>query len=315
MLVYKDGDDKKDILGFQCDLCNHVTMMDVIPNKHGEFRYICPKCGHHMTEMDEAATENKEEENRMVNTYTVTNAAKRLNCSTATINRAIQDGRFHDCFMEAGYNGRPAWMIPSDQVEEWVTRGGFTRMGKKNEQFLTQKQVNEKLCAAKESRQNKPRMVFDPEAGKEVEVLDLLHDDGVKKDILDEFKNRAVRRVAKDKTCQKEPEKANDLLKPGEVVVKRDANGKAIVGRYPFGFAYKTDGEKIDLVPNPTPANYVVRTEKGFSITIPDEMVNSLITDEIVQQMKSTFAEAIDKFRASLDEMNEQLKKLEEVLK
>lgn len=303
MLVYKDGDDKKDILGFQCDLCNHVTMMDVIPNKHGEFRYICPKCGHHMTELDEAATENKEEENRMVNTYTVTNAAKRLNCSTATIHRAIQDGRFHDCFMEAGYSGRPAWMIPSDQVEEWVTRGGFNRMGKKSEQFLAQKQVNEKIRAAKERSQNKPRTVFDPEVGKEVEVLDLLHDDGVKKDILDEFKNRAVRRVAK-----------NGQL-PEEHIVKRNPDGKAVIGRYPYGFSYKTDGEKMDLVPNPTPANYIVRTEKGFSITIPDEMVNSLITDEIVQQMKSTFAEAIDKFRASLDEMNEQLKKLEEVLK
>ena len=170
MLVYKDGSDKKDILGFRCDLCDYFTLTDVIPNKHGEFHYICPKCKHHMKEVPET-----KEETKMVNTYTVSNAAKRLNCSIATIQRAITDGRFHDCFMESGYHGRPAWMIPSDQVEEWVTKGGFLQIGKKCE---GEKNADVKSVAGRFpwGKDDQVRKVFDPTVGKDVPVLDLLGD-------------------------------------------------------------------------------------------------------------------------------------------
>ena len=273
MLVYKDGNDKKDILGFRCDLCDHATMTDVIPNKHGEFRYICPKCGHHMKEMTE--TETKEEETVMTNAYTVANAAKRLNCSTSTIVRAIYDGRFHDCFTEAGYAGRPTWMIPSDQVEEWVTKGGFlqSKSSKKHPGILTRKAVKEGLEKAraeitsmpanaiqnqdelnkmafdtfKKNQEKKPRMVFDPEVGKEVEVLNLFKDaEEEKKPELNEFEKRVVRRVAKKKD---EPEKKYVKVldrQADETIVKRDANGK------PIGTAVggDTDGDEALVLPN-----------------------------------------------------------------
>ena len=299
MLVYKDGDTQKDILGFRCDLCDCVTLTDVVPNKHGEFRYICPKCGHKMKELPE----NKEEETKMVNTYTISNAAKRLNCGTATVARAIRDGRFHDCFMEAGYNGRPAWMIPSDQVEEWVTKGGFVQPGKKIKK------------ASAEASKKEPRKVFDPEVGKEVPVVDLLGD--IEKEpeapFDPAFAKRAVRRVAKPQ----QNKKYTKVLDRSEgVVVERDANGKPIAGRYPWGdpmmsptavtLGGDTDGDSF-VFSKPQP---VVRTNAGFTITFPTEMVEEMVQ----KQVKNELAGPVSQLRAALDMLDKELKKLEEVI-
>lgn len=304
MLVYKDGDTQKDILGFRCDLCDNVTLMDVVPNKHGEFRYICPKCGHKMKELPE----NKEEETKMVNTYTISNAAKRLNCGRATVARAIYDGRFHDCFMEAGYNGRPAWMIPSDQVEEWVTKGGFVQMGKKIKK------------APAEAAQKEPRKVFDPEVGKEVPVLDLLGD--IKKEpevpFDPEFAKRAVRRVAKP---QQNKKYVKVLDRSNEVVTERDANGKPIAGRYPWGgytelddasaLSYADVSELLEKhADRQESQNSVVRTDAGFTITFPTEMVEEMVQ----KQVKSELAGTVGQLRAALDMLDKELKKLEEVI-
>lgn len=298
MLVYKDGDVQKDILGFRCDLCDCVTLTDVVPNKHGEFRYICPKCGHKMKELPE----NKEEETKMVNTYTISNAAKRLNCGRATVARAIYDGRFHDCFLEAGYNGRPAWMIPSDQVEEWVTKGGFVQPGKR-------------IKKAKE-----PRKVFDPEVGKEVPVLDLLGD--IEKEpeapFDPAFAKRAVRRVAKP---QQNKKYTKVLDRSKDVVTERDANGKPIAGRYPWG---DTDGDSSGIAVPYDPSTFVsnslaveipqlqpvVRTDSGFTITFPTEMVEEMVH----KQVKSELAGPVGQLRAALDMLNKELKKLEEAI-
>lgn len=328
MLVYKDGDTQKDILGFRCDLCDNVTLMDVVPNKHGEFRYICPKCGHKMKELPET----KEEETKMVNTYTISNAAKRLNCGRATVARAIYDGRFHDCFMEAGYNGRPAWMIPSDQVEEWVTKGGFVQPGKKIKK------------APAEAAKKEPRKVFDPEVGKEVPVLDLLGD--VEKEPVSQFDpkfaKRVVRRVAKR---QQEKKYTKVLDRSNEVVTERDANGKLIAGRYPFGDTpmpgkfynapnvedadwkpwpsgdiYATDQKVLEqaqkeingsmLITEKEKASPVVRTDAGFTITFPTEMVEEMVQ----KQVKSELAGTVGQLRAALDMLDKELKKLEEVI-
>jgi len=311
MLVYKDGDTQKDILGFRCDLCDNVTLMDVVPNKHGEFRYICPKCGHKMKELPET----KEEETKMVNTYTISNAAKRLNCGRATVARAIYDGRFHDCFMEAGYNGRPAWMIPSDQVEEWVTKGGFTQPGKRIKK------------APAEAAKKEPRKVFDPEVGKEVPVLDLLGD--IKKEpevpFDPAFAKRAVRRVAKP---QQNKKYTKVLDRSNEIITERDANGKPIAGRYPWGGYSKlddasalsyadvsellekhdgdTDGDSSEI----PPLQPVVRTDAGFTITFPTEMVEEMVQ----KQVKSELAGTVGQLRAALDMLDKELKRLEEAI-
>lgn len=304
MLVYKDGDTQKDILGFRCDLCDNVTLMDVVPNKHGEFRYICPKCGHKMKELPE----NKEEETKMVNTYTISNAAKRLNCGRATVARAIYDGRFHDCFMEAGYNGRPAWMIPSDQVEEWVTKGGFVQMGKKIKKTPA------------EAAKKEPRKVFDPEVGKEVPVLDLLGD--IKKEpevpFDPAFAKRAVRRVAKP---QQNKKYTKVLDRSNEIITERDANGKPIAGRYPWGgytelddasaLSYADVSELLEKhADRQESQNSVVRTDAGFTITFPTEMVEEMVQ----KQVKSELAGTVGQLRAALDMLDKELKKLEEVI-
>ena len=322
MLVYKDDDTQKDILGFRCDLCDCVTLTDVVPNKHGEFRYICPKCGHKMKELPE----NKEEETKMVNTYTISNAAKRLNCGRATVARAIYDGRFHDCFMEAGYHGRPAWLIPSDQVEEWVTKGGFVQMGKKIKK------------APAEAAKKEPRKVFDPEVGKEVPVVDLLGD--IKKEpeasFDPAFAKRAVRRVAKP---QQNKKYTKVLDRSNEVVTGRDANGKPIAGRYlwgdtdgdwkpwPLGDIYDTDQKALEqaqkeingsvlnadrnvLMTGNEQASPVVRTDAGFTITFPTEMVEEMVQ----KQVKSELAGTVGQLRAALDMLDKELKKLEEAI-
>lgn len=334
MLVYKDGDVQKDILGFRCDLCDCVTLTDVVPNKHGEFRYICPKCGHKMKELPET----KEEETKMVNTYTISNAAKRLNCGRATIARAIYDGRFHDCFMEAGHNGRPAWMIPSDQVEEWVTKGGFVQPGKRIKK--------EPAEAAKKE----PRKVFDPEVGKEVPVLDLLGD--IKKEpevpFDPAFAKRAVRRVAKP---QQNKKYTKVLDRSNEIITERDANGKPIAGRYPWedtdgdssGIAVPYDPstfvsnalaveaaqrdinrtleKELQKITTPnyrigdqrfetSPLQPVVRTDAGFTITFPTEMVEEMVQ----KQIKSELAGTVGQLRAALDMLDKELKKLEEAI-
>ena len=197
MLVYKDGDTQKDILGFQCDRCNHTTLTSVIPNDHGEFRYTCPKCGYKMN--DKPA--EKEEEIKMTNAYTVSNAAKRLNCSTQTIVRGIYDGRFHDCFTEVGHTGRPAWMIPSDQVEAWVTNGGFLLSKRHKDEFMSRSQVRAALEKAKEEAASKVK----------------------NKNNQDEMKLAAFDIFQK-----------NTNVTEG-TVAKRDANGKPIAGRFPWG--------------------------------------------------------------------------------
>lgn len=341
MLVYKDGSDKKDILGFRCDLCDYFTLTDVIPNKHGEFHYICPKCKHHMKEVPET-----KEETKMVNTYTVSNAAKRLNCSVATIQRAITDGRFHDCFMEAGYHGRPAWMIPSDQVEEWVSKGGFLQAGKKiGETKVDQEPPHSGRFPWGKDEQVKK--IFDPTIGKEVEVLDLLHDDKAKKEMLNEFEKRVVRRV--NNKQKSEPKYVKVLDRTEDIVDKRhpwidpamtqtavpiggDTDGDAQIFT-PDNFPWEEAAEAnraairsieeslnrkmVDEMPfipvKPTPEEMVspvVRTDDGFRITFPTEMVENLVHDQI----KKELSEKVAQLRAALDLMNEELKKLEEAI-
>ena len=361
MLVYKNGSDK-DILGFQCDRCDHTTLTNVIPNDHGEYRYICPKCGYKMN--DRPA--EKEEETSMVNTYTVSNAAKRLNCSTATIGRAIQDGRFHDCFMEAGYHGRPAWMIPSDQVEEWVTRGGFLQMGKVIKQAPTKEEIDAfkknvgKLGQTQKSAEvetvHKPHTVFDPEVGKEVEVLNLFGDIPIKEnedfstsendtgEVLDEFRKRAIRRVAKKKD---EPEKKYvnvlDRDANGETISAWSSDGKPIAGRYPWDKdnekelldkmnklpAGDQDGDSAinvlddntrnrmmleaareEFRKESTSPNQVVRTDNGFTITFPTDMIESMVQ----RQFKDEISVAVGQLRTAFDLLNDELKKLEEAI-
>lgn len=206
MLVRKSG--FNDILGFICDMCTNFTSTDVIPNEHGEFRYICPRCGHHMKEI---ATEKKEEK-PMVNSYTVENAASRLGVSKSTIIRGIFDGRFSNCFQAAGYNGRPAWMIPSDQVEEWVTKGGFLQ-SPNNNKFDKQSIANARRARAASQNSKKPneRTVYDPETKKEVPVVNLLT----------------------------EADYRNDRQVTMGIITKRDETGKAVTGRYPFGTPVK----------------------------------------------------------------------------
>lgn len=354
MLVYKDGD-TKEILGFQCDRCDHTTLTSVIPNDHGEFRYICPKCGYHMHEL----TETKEEETKMVNTYTVSNAAKRLNCSTATVARAIQDGRFHDCFMEAGYHGRPAWMIPSDQVEEWVTRGGFLQSTSPKNKFTSRSQVRAALEKAKEEAANKQkkanpwgkdenaRTVFDPEVGKDVPVMDFLSEED-RKPVpehaparpMNEFDKRVVRRVAGqkyvkvlDRTTKEKLEEIKmenarnkEILKNfAEEVEARKAELKAEEekinenvkkGLYTPSEAPNFKPEEMNIVKRDSqsidipPVSPVVRTNGGFSITIPTEMIE----DMVQKQLKSEIAGAVNQLRTAFDLLNEELKKLEEAI-
>lgn len=342
MLVYKDGSDKKDILGFRCDLCDYFTLTDVIPNKHGEFHYICPKCKHHMKEVPET-----KEETKMVNTYTVSNAAKRLNCSVATIQRAITDGRFHDCFMEAGYHGRPAWMIPSDQVEEWVSKGGFLQAGKK---------ISETKAAVAEphsgrfpyGKDDQVKKIFDPTIGQEVEVLDLLHDDKAKKEMLNEFEKRVVRRVNNKPKSEPKYVKVLDRTEDTSrrypwvdpamtptAVPLGDTDGDTLIANpvnhipaaenddvnhledtYRYGaFRDIVDANvkamrSIDKPFIPVDPGPVVRTDNGFSITFPAEMVESMVHDQI----KKEFSEKVAQLRAALDLMNEELKKLEEAI-
>ena len=346
MLVYKHEGDK-DILGFTCDLCGYPSIKDVVPNKHGEFHYICPNCGHHMFELPEI----KEEETKMVSTYTISNAAKRLNCSTATIQRAIHDGRFHDCFTEIGYRGHPAWMIPSDQVEEWVSKGGFTQPGKKinltrmpaNYAAMkktvenAQKKINEELKDRGVVTGEEIRKIFDPEVGKEVPVLNFLSEADVNK-IPDEFSKRAVRRVAKnvneERRWVKVLDMQNEIKKiPGEVISETDLNGKPVAGRYPWGKSAHTerpdgdfDGDipeassesvrrlaerTLDIFnkPEAKPAP-VVRTEGGFSITIPEEMIQEVVRE----QLRKAIADYETQLRAAMDILNVELKKLEEII-
>ena len=340
MLVYKDRDSKKDILGFQCDRCDYTTLTDVIPNDHGEFRYICPKCGYKMNDRPV----EKEEETKMVNSYTVSNAAKRLNCSVSTINRAIRDGRFHDCYTEAGYLGKPAWMIPSEQVEYWVSNGGFLQSGKKIKEAPTKAEMDTfKKSVGKlgQTQKENTRTVFDPEVGKYVPVLDLLGD--VKeevKPVSNEFEKRAIRRVAKDKKYVKVLDRAKDI------VSVRDANGKPIAGRYPWEDTARTPAEvplgdtdgDVSMDPDSNVVNQmmldaaqkeideklkqsayhlpdmkpapVVRTDGGFSITIPTE----IIEDMVQKQIKSELASTVSQLRTAFDLLNEELKKLEEAI-
>ena len=132
----------------------------------------------------------------MVNAYTTDNAAKRLNCSRNTILRAIYDGRFHDCFKETGLRGHPAWMIPSDQVESWVTNGGFLQPKTGSDRFMSRNQVKAALEKARE------------EVGTGTVLADELYA---------AFKKNT-----------------DGILPEGSVVTKRDENGKAVAGRYPI---------------------------------------------------------------------------------
>ena len=317
MLVHTNGD-SEDILGFICDMCTTFTSMDVIPNEHGEFRYICPKCGHKMKETLE--TETNEEEEKMVNAYTVSNAAKRLNCSQATVARAIQDGRFHDCFMEAGYHGRPAWMIPSDQVEEWVSKGGFLQTTSPKSKFTSRSQVRAALEKAREEAANKQkkanvtgetivkrdenaRTVFDPEIGKDVPVLDLLSEEDRKPVLepsparpMNEFEKRVVHRVAGQKYVKVLDRTTKEKL---EEVKMENVRNKEIL---------KNFAEETPFLPvSPGP---VVRTDNGFAITFPTELIN----DMVQKQLKGEISGRLAQLRAAFDQMNEELKKLEEVI-
>ena len=307
----------------------------------------------------------------MVNTYTVSNAAKRLNCSTATVSRAIQDGRFHDCFMEAGYHGRPAWMIPSDQVEEWVTRGGFLQSTSLKSKFTSRSQVRAALEKAKEEAANKQkkawikdenaRTVFDPEVGKDVPVMDFLSEED-KKPVpepaparpMNEFEKRAVRRVAGQKyvkvldrtTKEKLEEIKMENVRNKEVLknfaeegrsredINRDFYAKAEArkaelkaeeekfnenvkkGLYAPSAAPNFKPEEMNVVNRDSqpidilPVSPVVRTNGGFSITFPTEMIE----DMVQKQLKSEIAGAVNQLRTAFDLLNEELKKLEEAI-
>lgn len=371
MLVHDKGD--KDILGFICDMCTTFTSMDVIPNEHGEFRYICPKCGHHMKELPE----DKKEETKMVNSYTVDNAAKRLNCSRTTITRAIYDGRFQNCFTVTGHTGRPAWMIPSDQVEEWVTNGGFLLPRNGNSKFLSRKRVEEerrkaieevtgvpsgtvgnsddlklkafeefqknvngkviervpwnddpakmkaaiKVAEEKVNRELKDkgvvtyedacRMVFDPEAGKEVPVLNLF--DG-KPEPEDEFAKRAIKRVAKQPKWTKVLDRTETIKEDTKMEkLHGDTDGDEYLEKL------SKDCVKLTTKPYkpelPAEAQHIstesfVRTDGGFSITIPNEMIEGIVK----QHVKEELGQKLAQLRKAVDILNDELKTLEEAI-
>lgn len=371
MLVHDKGD--KDILGFICDMCTTFTSMDVIPNEHGEFRYICPKCGHHMKELPE----DKKEEAKMVNSYTVDNAAKRLNCSRTTITRAIYDGRFQNCFTVTGHTGRPAWMIPSDQVEEWVTNGGFLLPRNGNSKFLSRKRVEEerrkaieevtgvpsstvgnsddiKLKAFEEFQKNvngslnggkvverdknghaiagrypwgkDARKVFDPEVGKEVPVLDLfgekplidMHSD---KDPEDEFAKRAIKRVAKQPKWTKVLDRTETIKEDTKMEnLHGDTDGDNMIA--PNDYVEKLSKECSKIMAKPYKAEPLpdatqhittdsfVRTDGGFSITIPTGMIEGIVK----QQVKEELGQKLAQLRKAVDILNDELKTLEEAI-
>ena len=107
-----------------CDRCG--ANFEVPVGKYGRYtHYICPECGYHGK--DEVTDETNEEGINMENYYTAQNTASRLNCSIATVRRAIHDGTFTDVIQDLSCQGTPAYMIPSVQVEWWKDHGGILK--------------------------------------------------------------------------------------------------------------------------------------------------------------------------------------------
>lgn len=124
----------------QCDKCDTYfrRASTATTTKDGKTvqNYICPHCGYHGTDVIYDEGSNKEEKD-MMNYYTVANAASRLNCSPASIMRAIHDGTFSDVTRDSTFPGTPAYMIPSNQVEWWVERGGILKRRRRKKQETT----------------------------------------------------------------------------------------------------------------------------------------------------------------------------------
>lgn len=124
-------EDSKGTGWIQCDRCDAYfrPMGMKSDTKDGKtiYHYVCPECGYHGT--DEIIHEGqKEEEIDMSNYYTVGNAASRLNVCRNTILRAIHNGLFTDTVRDTSYPGAPAYMIPSNQVEYYVSNGGILQI-------------------------------------------------------------------------------------------------------------------------------------------------------------------------------------------
>lgn len=124
-------EDSKGTGWIQCDRCDAyfrpMGMKSDIKDGKTIYHYVCPECGYHGT--DEIIHEGqKEEEIDMSNYYTVGNAASRLNVCRNTILRAIHNGLFTDTIRDTSYPGAPAYMIPSNQVEYYVSNGGILQI-------------------------------------------------------------------------------------------------------------------------------------------------------------------------------------------
>lgn len=57
--------------------------------------------------------------------YTVANAAKRIGCAGNTVLNRIHDGTFKDVILDTSIRGTPAYMINSEEVEEYIRTGQY----------------------------------------------------------------------------------------------------------------------------------------------------------------------------------------------
>lgn len=124
-------EDSKGTGWIQCDRCDTYfrPMGMTSDTRDGKtiYHYICPECGYHGTDEILHEGQNKEEID-MSNYYTVSNAASRLNVCRNTILRAIHSGLFTDTIRDTSFPGAPAYMIPSNQVEYFVSNGGILQI-------------------------------------------------------------------------------------------------------------------------------------------------------------------------------------------
>ena len=96
----------------------------------------------------------------------------------------------------------------------------------------------------------------------------------------------------------------------GDASMDLDSN---VVNQMMLDAAQKEIDEKLKQsayhLPDMKPAP-VVRTDGGFSITIPTE----IIEDMVQKQIKSELASTVSQLRTAFDLLNEELKKLEEAI-
>jgi len=123
-------EDSKGAGWIQCDRCDAYFRPTAMTSEDRTdktiYHYVCPECGYHGTDEIIHEGQNKEEID-MNNYYTIANAASRLNVSRNTVNRAIHNGIFTDVELDRSTPGAPAYMIPSNQVEYYVSHGGILK--------------------------------------------------------------------------------------------------------------------------------------------------------------------------------------------